>query len=190
MDNLKSICVAGPSGVGKSSLSYALANNLGLPITEVDDLLIAIQSLTTPPQPPNIHYWKDNPQTDLKMSPERVLEIHLDICRTLEPAIAAVIDNHADTQLPVILDGDYLLPELIVARSNKVKGLIVIEDEIGQIVKNFFLREPCKGSQTSRAEVSWLFGQWLRDECRKLGLPVISARPWDTLLVRALAVLV
>jgi 2-phosphoglycerate kinase len=189
MSDLKTLCIAGPSGVGKSSLSYSLAQQLGLPITEVDDLFLAVESLTTPTQQPNIHYWKENPQAASQLPAERVLEIHLDVCRTLSPAISAVLDNHVDTQLPVILDGDFLLPEFMAAYSDKVKGLVIIEDEIDQIVKNYLLREPNQGMQKSRAEVSWLFGQWLSDECGRLGLPVISARPWNTVLARALSVL-
>jgi 2-phosphoglycerate kinase len=189
MNNTKTICVAGPSGVGKSNLSYALARELGLPITEVDDLFLAVETLTTPKQQPNIHFWNENPQAALQLSAERVLEIHLDVCRTLSPAISAVIDNHVDTQLPVILDGDYILPELLSACADKVKGLVIIEDDIDQIVENYLLREPSEGVQKSRAEVSWQFGQWLNNECIEVGLPVITARPWNTILSRALSVL-
>lgn len=175
--------------MGKSSLSYALARHFGMAITEVDDLFIAVETLTAPAQQPNIHYWKEHPEAAVRLPAEGVLEIHLEICRALSPAIVAVINNHTDTETPVVLDGDYILPELIVECANTAKGLFVVENDMDQIVQNYVLREPHAGDQKHRAEVSWLFGRWLVDECRDLGLPVISSRPWDTVLERALLAL-
>jgi len=50
--------VAGPSGVGKSRLSYPLARYFGVPITEVDDLFRAVEAATTPNQQPSLHFWR------------------------------------------------------------------------------------------------------------------------------------
>lgn len=189
MSEAKSLCIAGPSGVGKSSLSYALAEHLNLPLTEVDDLFIAIEAITTPQQQPAIHHWNQNPLASTTLEPEQVLEIHLKISRALSPAIAALIANHTQTRLPIILEGDYLLPELIAANSDKVLGLVVLEDDPEQISRNYLRREPNLGAQSHRSNTSWLFGQWLRKECERYAIPVIAARPWDTVLARALQAL-
>ena len=42
--------------------------------------------------------------------------------------------------------------------------------------------------QKGFAHASWRYGQWLAREARKLELPVISARPEETLLQRLLSV--
>ena len=44
--------------------------------------------------------------------PEEILEAFIRTCRALSPAIEAVVTNHLETNRPVLLEGDYLLPEL------------------------------------------------------------------------------
>jgi hypothetical protein len=67
-------------------------------------------------------------------------------------------------------------------------GILYEEDE-QQLLQNFLQCEPEHGPQAGRARVSWLYGQWLKHEAERYGLPVLSARPWDTLFDRILAVL-
>jgi adenylate kinase family enzyme len=45
MDNWDVLVVAGPSGVGKSGVSYPLAQQFGIAVVEVDDLFHAIEAL-------------------------------------------------------------------------------------------------------------------------------------------------
>jgi 2-phosphoglycerate kinase len=178
--------VAGPSGVGKSSVSYPLARHFDVAMTEVDDLVHAVEALTTPADQPEIHYWRTHPEAGLQLPAENVLEIHLDICRKLAPAIGSVIDNHIETGIPIVLDGDYILPESIAHYSERVSAVFVYEDDEDQIVENYILREPDEGRQRKRARVSWLFGRWLREECERLGLSAIPSRPWKTVIERAI----
>ena len=51
------VLLAGASGVGKTRVSHRLAARLDAALVEVDDLLIAVQSLTTPQSHPDLHYW-------------------------------------------------------------------------------------------------------------------------------------
>ena len=186
MEDWDVFAIAGPSGVGKSSVSYPLARRYGVAMTEVDDLFHAVEALTTPAQQPAIHYWRTHPEA-VELPPERILELQLNVSRAMSPAIATVIDNHIETRMPVVLDGDYILPELIAEYSNRVKAVFLYEDDEDHIVKNFLLREPDEGQQRKRAQVSWLLGRWLRDECERLGLAAIPSRPGETLVERAIA---
>jgi 2-phosphoglycerate kinase len=43
--------------------------------------------------------------------------------------------------------------------------------------------------QPERARASWRHSEWLRQEAARLGVPTLPARPWDTLLTRAIATL-
>lgn len=54
---------------------------------------------------------------------------------------------------------------------------------------NYATREPDRAAQADRANVSWLYGQWLKEECHRLGLPALPARPWETLHSRMLEIL-
>jgi hypothetical protein len=72
------------------------------------------------------------------------------------------------------------------ANGGRVRALFVHEDE-AQILSNYGGREG--GGQTFRAHASWLNSQWLRDECRRLAVNELAARPWPTVAQRALTVL-
>jgi len=95
------LVIGGPSGTGKTSASYPLARRFEVGITEVDDLHIVLERLTTPEQQPLLHYWRTNPQAP-HLSAEQILELHIGVCRVLAPAIKAVIANHLDTQTPIV----------------------------------------------------------------------------------------
>ncbi len=186
------LLLGGPSGVGKTSVSYALARRFDVGITEVDDLHIAVERLTTPKQQPILHYWSTHPQA-IDLSAEQILELHISVCRVLSPAIRAVVANHIETRTPIVLEGDYLLPELMVRDAaeqstvERATSVFLYEPDEAQIVRNFAAREPDMAEQTKRARVSWLFGQWLADECHRIGLAALPTRPWDTLLDRIAA---
>ena len=175
--------VAGPSGVGKTEVSYPLARHFGVAIAEVDDLFHAVEAATTPEQHPALHFWQTHPE-EVGSAPERILEIHLNTCRALAPSVASVIENHIQTKMPVVLDGDYVLPELVAGYPNRVKSVFLFEDDPDQIVSNLRAREPDGGYHRKRAEVSVLFGRWLQRECTQLGLVSTAARPWETVLQR------
>ncbi len=55
------VLLLGASGVGKSSVSYPLATKLGWPLLEVDDIVEAVQAITTPDQLPELHWWNTHP---------------------------------------------------------------------------------------------------------------------------------
>jgi 2-phosphoglycerate kinase len=52
----KVLLICGPSGVGKTRLSYPLAHRFGVPIVEVDDAVEALLAMTTPEQQPELHH--------------------------------------------------------------------------------------------------------------------------------------
>ena len=145
--------------------------------------------MTSPEQQPTLHYWNTHPEAQ-QFSAEQILELHISVGRVLFPALSAVIDNHLESQAPVILEGDYLLPELMAQNgflSDRVRAVFLYEADEKQIVQNLYEREPEDGEQTGRAHVSWLFGQWLQQECKRYGLTALPARPWHTLFKRVTA---
>jgi len=162
---------------------------LQIPIVEADDICLAVEALTNPEAQPELHYWNVNPEATEQLSVEEILQRHIEVCQNLEPAIAAVIENHIETRMPIVLEGDYILPGLVARYAQHVSAVFVIEDEIEQIVKNYQSREPEAGRQQKRAEVSHLFGQWLSAQIESLngqGSRLISSRPWETVLERTL----
>ncbi len=184
------LLIGGPSGTGKSRVSYALAHHFDVGITEVDDLHTAIVQITTPEQQPVLHYWETKPE-DVHLSAEQMLELHVSVGQFMLPALEAVVENHIESQTPIILEGDYILPELMALASHhnskedkRVRAVFIYEPDEKQILNNFLQREPEEGEQAGRAHVSWLYGEWLIKECKRYGLPALPATPWDSLFDR------
>ena len=177
------LLLGGPSGVGKTSASYALARRFGVGICEIDDLHIVAKAMTTPAQQPVLHRWDTDPRAHA-LSAERILELHIAVCRVMSPSIEAVVSNHVETNTPIVLEGDYVLPEVLPRVGSRVAAVFLYEPDETQIVRNFARREPDGGEQAKRARVSWLFGRWLKEECARHGAIALPPRPWNTLLDR------
>lgn len=179
--------IGGASGTGKTRLSYPLARRFEVPIVEVDDIVEALMAMTTPDQQPALHYWATHPEA-ARLPPEGILGLHFATAEALEPALAAMIANHLDTDTPVVIEGDYIVPSL-AARSSfggipahgRVASVFLHEPDEAQLVANYTGREPADAEQRLRARVSMLYGEWIAAEAALHGLPVIQPRPWSSL---------
>jgi 2-phosphoglycerate kinase len=100
------LLLGGASGTGKSELGYPVARRFGTPIVEVDDLVLAVQRMTTPAQQPMLHYWETHPDAGNLPVP-RIVELQIAVAEALRPALEAVIGNHLETGTPVVIEGDY-----------------------------------------------------------------------------------
>lgn len=184
------LLLGGASGTGKSSVSHALASATSVPLLEVDDLVIAVRSLTTPSQQPELHYWETT-GSGLAMSAAEIASLHLSVASVLRPALEAVIANRLEEGRPVIIEGDYLTPSLAagLGSDGQVRAVFLHEPDVEQLVANYLTREPAEGEQRGRAAVSALLStQWAR-EAADLAVPVVESRPWATTLARITALL-
>jgi 2-phosphoglycerate kinase len=186
----KVLLIGGPSGTGKSRLSYPLALRFGVPIVEVDDIVEALRAMTTPEQQPALHHWLTHPEAG-DLPADEILKIHLTVAEELTPALAAVVANHLMTE-PIIIEGDYLVPSFAaldtfrgVPANGQVASLFLHEPDEDQLVANYAGREPGDDEQHGRARVSALFGGWLAAEGALFDVPIIAPRPWSSLEDRA-----
>ena len=177
--------------MGKSMVAYAIAARLGVPIVEVDDLVVAIQAVTTPQEQPAIHYWETHRAEAASWDVERIVHEQIAMAEAMAPAVTAVIANHLETDRPVVIEGDYLLPSLAATARwrDSVRGVFVHEPDVDQVAANYRSREPVAGDQRARAVVSVRFGDWLIERAAEVGVPIVMARPWDTAVERAMAAL-
>jgi 2-phosphoglycerate kinase len=160
---------------------------------EVDDFQVLLECMTTPAQQPVLHFWRTHPAPD-QLSASEIMENGLAIGRVMTPGLEAVIANHLEAQTPVVLEGDFILPALAAQPSfagqpndGHVQAVFLYEADEHQLVQNFLQREPEHGPQAKRAQVSWLYGQWLKQEAKHYNLRALPARPWDTLFDRIVA---
>lgn len=183
------LLLGGPSGTGKTSVSYRLARHFDIGITEVDDFQVILERMTTPAEQPVLHYWRTHPEAR-HMSPEEIVKLTIAVGQVMIPALEAVIANHIESQAPVVLEGDFILPVVatLFPRS-QVRAVFLYEESEEQLRQNFLRREPEQGIQEKRARVSWLYGQWFKQEAERVGALALPAQPWDDIFEKILAAL-
>jgi 2-phosphoglycerate kinase len=186
------LLIGGASGTGKTSISYRIAQHFGVGITEVDDFHELLLRMTTPEQQPALHFWNTHPEA-VHLPAEKIVEQGWDVRAALHPGLEAVIANHLESRVPIILEGDFIQPALAAQttygdepNNGRVKGVFLIEPDEAQLTRNFLLREPEEGDQSGRARVSWLQNQWYMREASRLGVPTVLARPWEDVFERVL----
>ena len=179
------LLIGGASGTGKSSFAYELARFYGVNVLEVDDIVQTLEAMTTSDVLPVIHYWSTGINWR-EVGIDRNVNWLIDVSKELIPGLKAIVDRHIEDKVPVIIEGDFIHPEFAASFKNpEVKSLFVQEPDKKQILQNYFAREG-GDLQHFRADISAAYEDWLSDTCRKLGIRLIEARPWDTALDRAI----
>jgi len=190
--NWQVLLLGGASGVGKTSVSYRLAQYFGVNLTEVDDFQVVLEKLTTSEQLPLLHFWRTHWNEYSRWTEEAQLAHFVRVCtEVFAQALEAVIANHLESKVPLVLEGDFIIPALAtlptyngIPADGLVKALFLYEAEEAQIARNYQARE--NREQLGRARSSWLFSQWLRQECTQQNIPALAVRPWETILERAI----
>jgi len=178
------LIIGGASGSGKTSISRPLSRLYGVDLVRVDDFQTIMEALISPDMIPTLHYWKIQPDWRVQ-SVDWVVDRLKDVSRAWLPGLTAVINDHMDENIPMILEGDFILPELAVSFGNKrIKSIFVHEPSREQIVQNYLAREG--KLQQHRADISHSFGNWLAENCKKYGITVVEPRPWGNVVERVI----
>jgi 2-phosphoglycerate kinase len=194
MENLRPwqvLLIGGASGVGKTSVSYRLARHFGVGITAIDDFQVILERMTDSEWYPELHLWRRDPRAFLDMSPDEQLAFTVRYGTVMAEALEVVIANHLEDEPPIVLEGDFLLPSVATRdvyvdqpAEGRVRAIFIVEPDENQIARNYLAREG--EDQPGRARISWRYSEWLREEAGRLGVPVVPARPWDTVFERSL----
>ncbi|MFD8596060.1 AAA family ATPase [Kitasatospora sp. NPDC059646] len=190
------LLIGGASGVGKSRAAAHLAAGRGAFTVEFDDVVAALQAATTPATHPGLHHFAAHQDPERELGAERVLELQIATAQALDEALLGVVRNRLSVQVPAVVEGDYLTPAAAVRAATEAAGqhrrlraVFLHEGDPARIGENYAHREPDRGPQSVRAEVSAAYSRWLAAEARAHGLPVLDCRPYDTLPQRLAAAL-
>lgn len=196
------LLIGGSSGVGKTRVAQTLARQRGLSVLLVDDIRMSIQQVTTPAEQPGIHYFLAHP-TIWQKPPEAVCEGFIAVGNALVRPLSAIIAHHVfvESAGPVIIEGDGILPALAACRdfvsmhftsagvTGEVRAVFLVEPDEEVVIQCMRPRGPgfdrlAQKEQETLARAHWLYGQWLRSQAGRYGLPVVESRPRETLVER------
>jgi 2-phosphoglycerate kinase len=182
------LLIGGPSGVGKSIAAYEIGRYYNVNVIEVDDICRSIKAMTTAEQLPWVHYWSSGLDW-LDIGVEGNVNWLVNISKEIMPGLKSIINNHLETDVPIIIEGDFIHPDLITSFDfTRVKALYINEPNVNQILKNYLSREGGQ-LQSYRSDISEAYGKWLVENCENLGIGIIHSRPWETTLSRMIKVL-
>ena len=130
-----------------------------------------------------------------RRAPDELCSALIAVGEVMSAPLEVVIENHVDQSLPIVIEGDGILPSLlsrppVVERARAVRAVFLVEPDESTILANTIERGrgyiAGRTQQEMRAEARgrWLFGQWLAREAEKHNLPVLEPRPWETLVER------
>lgn len=183
------LLIGGSSGSGKTCVSYPLAKIYRINLIEVDDFQVFLSAVSKPEEQPEIHYWGTHPDWQNE-GVENTMQQLINVGKVFKPGLEAVIQNHLEANIPAIIEGDFILPELSASfNDSKVRSLFIHEPSRDQILNNYLEREKESGPQHYRADVSFHYGNWLVSECKKYNIPVVESRPWNSVIERAIHIL-
>lgn len=175
--------VGGASGTGKSSIAHALSRCYGVNVLEIDDIVQALKAMTTGATLPALHYWRAGGNW-MDAGVPRNVQWLIDVSREMASGLRSIVEDHLETDVPVIIEGDFMEPAFMASFGDpRVRSFFVHEPDREQIVRNYLAREG-GDAQGFRAEVSAAYGEWIAGECERLGIRLVEARPWETLLER------
>ena len=199
------LLLGGSSGVGKSTVAPEVARRTGAMLTQADDVRLALQAVTTPATHPALHFFLQDPGVAKAgiwtRPPEALCRGLVGVAGEVSRALEDVVAHHVAIRRPLILEGDGLLPALATRRerwglpqAGHVRAVFVHEASEAALLAAMAGRgrgydDKPGDEQRAQARMNWLYGNWLAGEARRLGLPVVAARPWPSLADRLLAAL-
>ena len=180
------LIIGGASGTGKSSIAYQLGEHYCVNVIEIDDIHQVMKKITSIEKFPAIHYWKTGVNWK-EIGIDGNLNWLRNVSMEIFIGVKAIIDRHVIDNVPIIIEGDFIIPQITLSFINTdIKTLFIIESDKEQLLKNFQNREGGE-LQNYRADISVKYNEWLIKSCKELGIKYFDSRPWNTLLDRIIS---
>jgi 2-phosphoglycerate kinase len=186
---LRLFLLGGATASGKSRSGNEVARRLGLHCVSADALWKALMSVTSRESHPAFHYFEPT-EEEWRRGPDFVCERHVESAQAQTPALQAFIDWELKEGHSMLLEGAWITPEMAARHCEALRDTRAVfihepdEDGILASMVERQLRDSPSERQIRLAAMAWRYGNRLRDGARKHGLPVVEARPRDTLVDR------
>lgn len=187
------LLIGGSSGSGKSYLARELSKHYGVPLTEVDDIRVALQQVLEREQHKEIFTFIDNPQYLEEFATEDLVQKLILLSKSLWKAVSVVINKHVVCNEPIIFEGDSLLPQLISKiASDTVKSIFLYasrEELEDRISKRNRLGDMSEEQIQKDIDFSYAYGQEIRRQAELYNTIAIPVGDEKTLLARTIKIL-
>lgn len=189
------LLIGGHSSAGKTTAAKRIGLSLGVPWMMVDDIRLAFQRARVRlPTGTDALYFDKTPHL-WRRPPEELCDALIAVGEVLSAPLEVVVENHVDQGIPIVIEGDGILPSLLsrppaVERAAAVRAAFLVEPDGSAILATILERGRgwiagrTEKELRNEARARWLHGQWLAKEAARYGLPVLKPRPWETLVDR------
>jgi len=193
------LLILGASGTGKSTAARELAVRQDASWLQVDDLRLALQySRVSLPERTERLYFFEQTADVWSLPVNELVQGLVDVAELMAPAVRVVIDSHVATNVPLVLEGDGILPALhddpVIrphAEAGRVRFCAVTSGGAGELLESMVERG--RGMDVGHAahhrrhaEANAAFGDWLAEESRRNDIPLVASRPFASLPNRIL----
>ena len=187
----KLLLLGGATASGKSTSGTEIARRLCVSCVSADSLWLALKRATTPLTHLALHHFEPADEMIAK-GPEALCQLHIETANALTQALDEFIAREIKEGHDLVVEGAWITPELAARRTSAwigARAVFIHEPEPDQVLAAMMSRqsvaEPTR-RQLWLAPMAWRYGNWLRGEAVRLGLPLVAARPWQTLVERTL----
>jgi 2-phosphoglycerate kinase len=189
------LLIGGTTAVGKSTSGALVAQRLGIPCLSADSVWKVLMAATTPESHPDFHHFEPPPEVHAK-GPDHLLQLHIATAEAMTPALDAFLDWEVHEANRFVFQGAWITPELAAKRcaSGTERAVFIDEREEQEILGSMMRRSGRSAQgldplprQLSISAMAWRYGNWLRRQTTRLGLPAVAARPRETLVERIIA---
>lgn len=193
------LLIGGVSGAGKTVVARQLGLQFGVSWLQVDDLRLALQhsgaALPDAGDTAALRFFLDTPAVWQRPA-DQLCDGLIAVGQAMSAAIEIVVANHVGTVAPVVIEGDSIVPALLVrpmlrdyVQNGHLCAVFLVEPDESVVLTNMTARGRgltgrIEAELRTEARAKWLYGQWLTREAQHHGLPVLAPRPWATLAGR------
>ena len=123
------LLIGGPSGTGKSSIAYEISRFYGVSVLEADDIYLSVKAMTDSGCLPAIHRWDGESDWQAAGIQSNVSWL-IDVGREMIPALKALVERHIEDKVPIIIEGDFISPDLVALLDHSFARAVFLQDDV------------------------------------------------------------